>query len=171
MGPGTPDTDNPWEWMQPHDVARLGEVILDPAERQRWCLALTLGGLPFMWRKEAAAVRDMAYGRLDLRPGDKVLIVGESVRSCGFEDDIRARVGASGEIRVIDIIEQARDAVAADLRGRGGRRGTWRYDYTADVPDEYYDVVAVMQGVGHTDDWRDSGDPPHHEARPHHRPG
>ena len=42
-------------------------------------------------------------------------------------------------------------------RGRNGKLGTWRYDYTADVPDEYFDCVAVLQGVQHTDDWRESG--------------
>lgn len=151
------DDENPWSWMQPQDAARLGEVIFDPVEQQRWCLAMTLGGLPYMWRKSAAAVRDMAYGRLALKPGDRVLLVGESVRSCGFEQDLRDRVGPAGEVRVVDVQEQARDAVAADLRGRGGRRGTWRYDYTADTPDAHFDAVAVMQGVGHTDDWRDTG--------------
>jgi SAM-dependent methyltransferase len=152
-----PDNDNPWSWMQPQDAARLGEVIMDPAEQQRWCLAMTLGGLPFMWRKQAAPVRDMAYARLALKPGDKVLLLGESVRSCGFEDDLRARVGPAGEIQIVDVQEQARDAVTANLRGRDGRRGTWRYDYTSDIADGHFDAVAVMQGVGHTDDWRDTG--------------
>jgi SAM-dependent methyltransferase len=151
------EDDNPWSWMQPHDVARFGEVILDPEEQQRWCLAVTLGGLPYMWRKAAASVREMAYDRLAAKAGDRILIIGESVRSCGFEDDLRARVGPRGTIDVIDIIEQARDAVMADVRGRGGARGTWRYDYADHLPDAHYDAVAVLQGVGHTDDWRETG--------------
>ena len=151
------EDDNPWSWMQPQDSARLGDVIMDPKEQQRWCLALTLGGLPFMWRKQAAPVRDMAYDHLALKPGDKVLLVGESVASCGFEEDLRARVGPTGEIHVVDVQEQARNAVSADLRGRSGRRGTWRYDYTSSIPNAHFDAVAVMQGVGHTDDWRDTG--------------
>lgn len=151
------DDANPWSWMQPHDAARFGEVILDPAEQQRWCLAMTLGGLPYMWRRMAAPVRDMAYDRLALRRGDRVLIVGESVASCGFDADLRARVGPDGEVEVIDILETARDAVQADIRGRDGRRGTWRYDYTRHLPDGHYDAVAVLQGVGHADDWREAG--------------
>ena len=88
-----PESSNPWDWMQPHDVKRWGEVIMDRAEQQRWCRAVMLGGLPYMWRKTAATVRELAYEKLELRSGDKVLIIGESVESCGFIDDIRARIG------------------------------------------------------------------------------
>ena len=100
------DDTNPWHWMQPHDVARMGAVIMEPAEQQRWCRAVMLGGLPYMWRVKAKTVREMAYDRLALRPGDNVLIIGESVASCGFVDDIRDRIGPSGEIRVIDITDE-----------------------------------------------------------------
>jgi len=149
--------ENPWDWMQPHDAKRLGEVITDPRERERWCNAILVGGLPYLWRYKATPVRDMLYQQLDLRPGDKVLVLGESLESCGFVEDVRARVGAHGEIRAIDLIEQARDAVMGNKRGRNGKLGTWRYDYTSDIPDQYLDCVAVLQGVQHTDDWRETG--------------
>lgn len=144
---------SPWEWMQPHDVARMGAVIADPAEQQRWCRAVMLGGLPYMWCVMAQGVRDMLWDKLELRANDKVLIVGESVESCKFVDDIRARVGPGGEIRVIDITEEARDAYFQGRRGRHGALATWTWDYTADVPDETYDHVAVLQAIQHADDW------------------
>ena len=81
--------DNPWDWMQPHDAARLGEVIFDPAEQTRWSRAIMLGGLPYMWRKKAKVVRELMYDRMRLRAGDRVFILGESIASCGFVDDIR----------------------------------------------------------------------------------
>jgi ubiquinone/menaquinone biosynthesis C-methylase UbiE len=143
--------------MQPHDAERMGAVIMDPREQQRWCRAVMLGGLPYMWRVKASAVREMAYDRLALRTGDRVLIIGESVASCGFVEDIRARIGPSGEIRVIDITEEARDAYFVDRRGRNGALAAWQFTYTADVPDEYYDCVAVLQAVQHCDDWRETG--------------
>ena len=149
--------ENPWNWLQPHDARRLGDVINDPKERERWCNALLVGGLPYLWKHKAEPIRELMYQKLALRPGDKVLIIGESIESCGFETDIRSRIGQQGEIRSIDIIEQARDAVMGNKRGRNGKLGTWRYDYTSDVPDAYFDCVAVLQGIQHTDDWRESG--------------
>jgi SAM-dependent methyltransferase len=146
-------TQTPWDWMQPHDVARMGEVISDPAEQQRWCRAVMLGGLPYMWRVMAKTVRDLMWEKLELRPNDRVLIVGESVESCAFPEDIRARIGPGGEIRVVDITEEARDAYIAGRRGRHGQLATWTWDYTSDVPDGTYDVVAVLQAVQHADDW------------------
>jgi len=149
--------ENPWNWLQPHDARRLGEVIHDRKERERWCNAVLVGGLPYLWRHKAGVVRELMYEQLALRPGDKVLVLGESLESCGFLTDIRARVGEKGEIRAIDVIEQARDAVMGNVRGRNGKLGTWRYDYTSDVPDAYFDCVAVLQGIQHTDDWRETG--------------
>ena len=87
-----PTSTNPWDWMQPHDIARFGAVIGDPKEQERWCRAVMLGGLPYMWNK-AGVVREMIYDKLALRAGDKVLVIGESLESCGFIDDINARIG------------------------------------------------------------------------------
>lgn len=151
-----PHSTNPWDWMQPYDVRRFGEAILNPEEQARWCRAVMLGGLPYMWHK-ASAVRAMIYDRLALRANDKVLLLGECLESCGFVDDVRERIGAKGEIRVVDITDEARDAYIAGKRGSGGQLATWRYNYTADVPDEYFDCVAVLQGVQHSEDWRESG--------------
>ena len=147
---------NPWDWLQPHDVERFGEVILDPKERNRWCKATIIGGLPYLWRYKGAPFRDFAYSKLAVKPGDKVLILGESIESCGFEDDIRAMAGPEGEVRCVDIIERARTSTASGVRGRGGRLGTWHYDYTADVPDNTFDCIAVLQAVQHCDDWRET---------------
>ena len=38
------ENEDPWAWMQPHDVRRFGEVIMDPKEQERWCRAVLLGG-------------------------------------------------------------------------------------------------------------------------------
>jgi len=150
-------SDNPWDWMQPHDATRLGQVIFDPAEQARWTRAVMLGGLPYMWRKKAGAVRELMYDRMHLRPGDRVFLIGESVASCGFVEDIRERIGAGGVIDVVDITEEARDAYISGARGRSGLLATWQWQYTRSVADEAYDVVAVVQAVQHTDDWRETG--------------
>jgi hypothetical protein len=94
--------------MQPYDVHRFGEVIQDKTEQERWCRAVLLGGLPFMWHK-AEVARNVIYDQLELDIGDKVLLIGECIEPCGFVNDIRARIGSEGEIKVIDITDEARD--------------------------------------------------------------
>jgi ubiquinone/menaquinone biosynthesis C-methylase UbiE len=135
----------------------LGESIFDPAEQARWCSAVFFGNLPYMWRGKAAGVRTLMSERLALRPGDKVLILGEAIEGCGFDADIRERIGPQGEIKIIDITDEARSAFLKQARGRGGQLATWQWTYTADIPDQYFDCVAILQGVTHTDDWRETG--------------
>jgi ubiquinone/menaquinone biosynthesis C-methylase UbiE len=105
---------------------------------------------------KAKAVRDLMYLKMDLRPGDNILLIGESLDGCGFLEDIRGHIGPAGTIRAIDIIEDARDAVAANRRGRSGKLGTWAYDYTANIPDNHYDCVGILQAVQHCDDWSEA---------------
>lgn len=143
---------NPWDHLRPHDIARFGDVVLDKEERMRWCGAILTGGLPLMW-DEARAIRELIYTRLQLKASDRVLLVGESNESAGFEADIRSRIGQTGDLTSIDIIERARDMCFQGLRGKNGKLGTWRYDYTDGVPDNYYDAIAIMQGVQHCEDW------------------
>lgn len=143
----------PWDWMSEGETKILGEIVLDPVEQARWCRSILFGTLPYMWRDKAAALRTMMYDRLAPAPGDKVLILGECIQGCGFDADIRERIGPDGEIDIIDITEKARGAYMSGVRGRGGQLATWRFDYTNDVPDAHYDSVAVLQGVTHTDDW------------------
>jgi ubiquinone/menaquinone biosynthesis C-methylase UbiE len=150
------ENEDPWAWMQPHDVRRFGDVIMDPKEQERWCRAVLLGGLPFMWRK-AEVARNLVYDRLELREGDKVLVIGECLESCGFLDDIRGRIGRRGEIKVFDITDEARDNYIARRRGRGGQLATWGWSYTRDIADGSFDCAACLQGVQHTDDWRETG--------------
>jgi ubiquinone/menaquinone biosynthesis C-methylase UbiE len=151
-----PKSADPWEYFQPADVQRFGDAILDREEQARWCRAVLLGGLAYMWER-AEVVRSLIYEKLRLREGDKVLLLGEVIEGCGFVDDVRERVGPSGELRVVDITNEARNAYFAGQRGSGGQLATWRFDYTAAYPDGYFDCVAVLQGTQHADDWREVG--------------
>jgi hypothetical protein len=126
---GMPD---PWDMMQDHDVERFGAVIRDKDEQVRWCRAVFLGGLPYMWMK-AAPVLQMTFDNLELRRGDKVLVIGESLESCGFISGIQERIGPEGEIKGIDIVDEARDAYLAGRRGRQGMLATWEWTYTKGI--------------------------------------
>jgi SAM-dependent methyltransferase len=152
-----PGSIDPWDWMQPHDVARFGQQIFDPIDRKRWCTATLIGGLPYLWRVQAAPMKSFIYNQMNIRSGDRVLILGESVESCGFREDIELKVGKNGRVDVIDIIEEARNATEANVRGVSGKRGTWRYSYTEDMDDNRYDCIGVLQAVQHSDDWRQTG--------------
>ncbi|MGC2588276.1 MAG: class I SAM-dependent methyltransferase [Pseudolabrys sp.] len=148
------ENEDPWAWMQPYDVRRFGDVIMDRKEQERWCRAV--GGLPFMWRK-AEVARNLIYDRLELREGDKVLVIGECIEACGFTDDIRNWIGPGGEIKVFDITDEARDNYITKKRGRGGQVATWAWTYTRDIPERHFDCGVCLQGVQHTDDWRETG--------------
>jgi hypothetical protein len=144
--------------MQQFDSARFGPDVLDPAQQARWSHAMFIGGLPYMWRFLAQPVLSMIYDLAELKRGDKVLLFGESLESCGFIADLRARVGETGAVVPVDMQEDARNAVAARRRGIGGMVGTFSYaPYTRDMADAAHDVVINLQGIQHAEDWTAAG--------------
>ena len=149
-------SDNPWDYLQPNDVERFGEVILDRAEQKRWSSALFLGGLSYMWQK-STALRDLIFLHLHLKPGDKVLLLGEALEGSKFPEDIKARIGKNGTLVSVDFIEDARNAMIERKIGRNGKLGTWEYTYTHGAAPDTYDAIFVMQGIGHSDDWTITG--------------
>ena len=146
----------PWELMQAFDADRFGADIFDSAQQSRWSRAIFLGGLPYMWRMARPVLR-IVYDLAEIRPGDRVLLFGESLESCGFIADLKELVGPAGEVESIDIQEDARNAVASGKRDAGGRLGTFRYDYTSETADGAFDIVLNLQGVQHSHDWRETG--------------
>lgn len=148
----------PWRHIQDWDVELLGEEILDPTAQERWALALAIaGGLPYMWRTLARPVSDILYGLMELKAGDRVLVIGEGVEPAGWHKDIAGIVGDPDLVDVVEIIREGREHVLKDLRGRNGIRGCWQWNYTKDLADEHYDVVGVLQSTQHCDDWKETG--------------
>ena len=148
---------NPWDMMQGFDTARFGADILDPKERARWSRAIFIGGLPYMWTL-ARPVLSMIYDLAEVKKGDKVLLFGESLESCGFIDDLKKLVGPTGEVTTIDIQEDARNAVGSGRRDENGKLGTFRFNkFTEKYPDAAFDIVLNLQGVQHTNNWREDG--------------
>jgi ubiquinone/menaquinone biosynthesis C-methylase UbiE len=147
---------SPWDYMGPAETAILGDVVLNPEEQARWGRAILFGTLPYMWRDKAPVIREMIYDKLALKRGDKVLIIGECVKVCGFDTDMQARMQGQGQVDIVDITDFARRAYIDGVVGRGGQLATWQWTYTKHTPDNYYDAVAILQSVQHTDDWHES---------------
>lgn len=157
--PGQFGGGNPWEHIQDWDVELLGTDIEDPVKRKPWELATRLaGGLPYIWKELARPVSQILYGLLELRPGDRVLLIGEGIESSGWREDIRELIGPNGVLDEVEIIRDGRKAVHSRLPGRNGQTGCWRWGYANDLPDEHYDVVACLQATQHCDDWAETAE-------------
>jgi SAM-dependent methyltransferase len=140
-----------WDAMVPEDAERLGQDILDPVARKRWCGAILFGGLPYLWKHEATVPRELAISRLELQRGDRVLIVGEAVADIGFDAEIAGVVGPGGDVVTVDMRNDVLDLFYA------GQVPKWEWEYTREYPDEHFDGIFVGQGVAHAGDWKREG--------------
>ena len=145
---GTAPARSAWDSMQPYDIARFGEVILDPDERRRWCTAILIGGLPYIWNTIADESRRTFLTQLAVQPGDRVLLIGEGIEAIGIDEEIGALAGSEGEVVTIDFLEQVRNLVA------DGQWPQWHWTLADAFADGEFDAIAVFQGVAHSDDWR-----------------
>jgi SAM-dependent methyltransferase len=158
VGQTVRNNGDPWAYIQDWDVDAAGPTILEAEERGRWSNAFRrAGGLPYMWHELAANISDIVYALLELRPGDRVLIIGEAVEPCGWKDGLEAIVGETGQVDAVEIIRQGRETIRRGERGRNGMVGCWRWDYTKEESPETYDAIAIMQSAQHCDEWAEAG--------------
>ncbi len=143
----------PWEALPPTEADRWGPDIFDPQARRRWCAAIMFGGLPYLWRYSAAVPRSIMLDKLELRQGDRVLLVGEAVEDVGFDADITAAIGDDGELVSVDLRSRVLDMFMA------GKEPKWQWDDFSHYEDAYFDAVLVGQAVAHAGDWvREGGE-------------
>lgn len=140
-----------WDQMVAEDADRFGQEILDPDARKRWCQAILFGGLPHLWCHVARVPRAAAIEKLELVPGDRVLIIGEAISDIGFDAEVAEIVGDEGEVATVDI----RSRVYAEAYA--GREPKWEWDFIHDYADEHFDCIFVAQGMAHAGDWAREG--------------
>lgn len=148
MSTGEP---GPWAALPRTEAERWGEDIFDPAARRRWCAAIMFGGLPYLWRYSAKVPRALMLDKLELREGDRVLLVGEAVEDVGFDAEIEAAIGPSGELVSVDLRSRVLERFLA------GEVPKWEWEETRDYPDGHFDCVLVGQAVAHAGDWKREG--------------
>lgn len=148
----------PWDYIQQWDLERMGAGISSPELRRTWSGALgRAGAVPYIWRELAGPVRQVIYGLLELRPGDRVLLIGEALQPSGFVEDMRSAIGPDGRLDAIDLAGEAR-RVAAERREDGtGTPGCWPWRYTQHLAEAAYDMVGVLQATRYCDDWAVTG--------------
>jgi len=78
------------------------------------------GGLPYIWQEPARPISEIVYGLLELKPGDRVLLIGEGIGPAGWDADMRAIVGPAGAVDSVEIIRDGRKAVHARTPGATG---------------------------------------------------
>ncbi len=153
-----PRQSDPWFSPTDWDADNPGAESADAEQQRRWARAAFLaGGLPSIWGSLARPLRDVLMGLLELREGDRIFVIGEGNEPCGWVSDMRELVGPAGAVDAVEILRDGRTAVAEKRVGRNGKIGCWQWQYTAGIPDEHYDCVAVMQSAQHCDRWEETG--------------
>jgi len=101
------------------------------ALQQGWRAMKMSAGL--LWEKEDE-IKKYIYERAKLRPGQRVLFLGEANEACGFPTDIKSYIGESGEL--IDI----------DFRSKAYEHLVWNIyeDLCESFQDESFDVVITL---------------------------
>ncbi|MBN1630808.1 MAG: methyltransferase domain-containing protein [Thermoleophilia bacterium] len=93
------------------------------------------GSLSWIWHNQGD-VTDLMWSNLAVKPGDRVLLIGEFPEDLGTLAEVERRVGPSGEI-VKAVL------VSAPVP----------YGFADGYPEGYFDVVFVPQGIHNCDDW------------------
>jgi SAM-dependent methyltransferase len=140
----------PWDYVHEGDIRDFGSSAQDKDLVQKWArIFLFSGQLPYMWN-QAPEVKKLMYDYLDLHEGDRVLLIGERLDACGFEAEVRKRIGSNGKAQVFDYTDHSRSLI------KEGKSGRFRYDFSNGFDSNYFDAILLAQAANNCSDWKEA---------------
>ncbi|MCX8032733.1 MAG: hypothetical protein N3B14_05020 [Thermoleophilia bacterium] len=148
-----------WELMTEREREIWGETVEDILTPHMG-KCVTWGGGSLCWNyRNQREITDIMWSNLAAKPGDKVMVIGEFLHDLGTLEEVKRRVGPTGQVFPVDITAspcsydykgwQAKRKAYMDL----GSPEEWPYDFADDFPDEFFDVLFLPQGVHHCNNW------------------
>lgn len=149
----------PWDFLAAPEIGALGSQVKDTNSQKNWGRAIFFAGnLEWMYAN-SRIITHVMYSNLVVRPGDKVLVIGEILEGLGFLPELRKRIGKAGEIAAFDMVDKSRTAHMQQWESGPGilipEKHRWDYPFADRYPDNYFDVIWLPQGVHHARDWSD----------------
>lgn len=148
---------NPWDFLTSTEIAILGSEVVESNLQKNWGRAIFFASnLVWCW-ENARILRHLMYSNLRARPGDRVLVIGEVLEGLGFLQELRKRVGETGEIIAFDMVDKSRSGYIQQWEmGPGAvipEKHHWDYSFADKHPDHYFDLIWLPQGVHHAHRW------------------
>jgi len=150
-------SSSPWDFLVDREIDAFGPEVKESDLQKKWGRAIFFGSnLRWCWMN-ALSIRQMMYGHLHAKPGDRVLVAGEFMEEIGFLPELRKRVGDTGEIASFDMVAKSRSGreqqwktgLSANIK----EKHQWDYPFADTYPDDYFDLIWFPQGVHHACSW------------------
>ncbi len=148
---------NPWDFLAEPEKAVYSSVVTELHGKEFWKVQnFGIGCLMWEWHN-SRNITDVMYSNLMAKPGDKVLLICEMPEELGTIHELRKRIGETGEIVCVDMVEGAYNYKGWQEKRRGymerGCGEEWPYEFADDYPDNYFDLIFLPQGVHHCNNW------------------
>lgn len=152
-------SQDPWDFLTDKEVDAFGPDLREIGHRKNWGRVIFFGAnLKWLWAN-TPTITDLMYNNLRVKKGDRVMVIGEFLEELGFLPELRARVGAEGEIAAFDIVSKSRAGYTQQWE-KGPEvvipeKHQWDYPFADNYPEDYFDVLWLPQGVHHAYSWKE----------------
>jgi SAM-dependent methyltransferase len=152
-------SSSPWDFLVDQEINDFGQEVEETDLQKKWGRAIFFGSnLRWCWMN-ALSIRQMMYGHLSAKPGDRVLVAGEFLEEIGFLPELRKRVGETGEIASFDMVAKSRSGREQQWKTGSSEKikekHQWDYPFADEYPDDYFDLIWFPQGVHHAYNWKE----------------
>jgi SAM-dependent methyltransferase len=148
-----------WDLLSEREKQVWGATVAD-INTPHMGKCVTWGGGSLCWNyRNQREITDIMWSNLAAAPGHKAMIIAEFPEDLGTLEELRKRVGPTGEVVVVNITSSPK---SYDHKGWQAKRKQymeqgspeeWPYDFADDYPDGYFDLIFLPQGVHHCNNW------------------